>query len=434
MPADVQINLYSLILIFAAGQGLLFAVLMFFKPHQSRAINLHLTLILFSISAEVFHQVLLETGYIHHIRPIVGYILPLDSIIGISLYWYVRITTFPERDNSHQQVLKHYSIFFLCVLLSIPYWLMDYEFKLEMMLTGVVSPDWPWQVFYTISLQVFIKIISFCIYLFLSIRMLLEHKSRINQLFSYRERITLAWLTNMLWLFLFGLIQGISILIFFQESEEVTSMMGFMGLFSVIAIFYIGIMGLMQPRIYHRRERAYIKGLTAEQSKALTEGDCKRHRAPTEQHSVPQTEQNTDSNQESTSVDSASKKKYSKSALSIKDMQRIAKKLDVFMLESSAYLEPDLTMPQLADKLSVSPNYLSQTLNSLYTVSFFDYVNKQRIDYAKILLVEPKNNDKSVIDIAVDSAFNSRSAFYSAFKKHVGMTPTQYKRSMIEST
>lgn len=61
-------------------------------------------------------------------------------------------------------------------------------------------------------------------------------------------------------------------------------------------------------------------------------------------------------------------------------------------------------------------------------MSFFDFINIQRIDFAKKQLLDPALSQKSVVEVAIDSAFNSRSAFYSAFKKHVGKTPLQYKK------
>jgi AraC-like DNA-binding protein/uncharacterized Tic20 family protein len=405
MPSDLQFDLYSLVLILTAMQGFIFAILLFFKRHQRRSINIHLSIILLAISLEVLHQFLIESNVIYHIPMLVGFVLPFDSLVGIALFWYVRCATHPEKDNSAKQFIKHYAIFFSCVVLSLPFWLMDFQPKLELMQTGVIDLHWSDWVFYTVGLQVPIKIISFSAYLFLSIKMLLEHKARIRDIFSYREKVTLSWLTNLLWLFLVGLFQGVSILIFFQDSEEVTAFMGFMGLFSAIAIFYLGIMGLMQPRIYKRSERSYmrkVRELDEQESHALTD-------------------------KSGLSTPSTSQHKYKKSALTQKDMERISGKIDRLLEQESIYLEPDLTMPQLAEKLSISPNYLSQTLNIHYKMSFFDFINSHRINFAKEILKDPHHSNKSVIDIAVEAAFNSRSAFYSAFKKQVNMTPNQFR-------
>jgi AraC-like DNA-binding protein len=280
---------------------------------------------------------------------------------------------------------------------------MDFDSKLLMMETGAVPSEWPAYISYSIGGQVLLKIVSFSAYLFLSIKMLLEHKNRIKDVFSYQEKITLMWLTNMLWLFLFGLLQGISILFFFQEHEELTQIMGFMEYFSIVVIFYIGVMGLLQPEIYRQSEQVYISELKRELSNPPA--------------SLP--EEKNDNNI-----------KYRKSALTGEDMERIANKLNTLMQEQRSFLEPDLSMPQLAAHLTVSPNYLSQTLSSKFDSNFFDYINRLRIDYAKTQLLDPQLSKKSVVDIAIDSAFNSRSAFYTAFKKHVGMTPSEFKKRL----
>ena len=417
-----NINLNTLVLFLAAGQGLVFAILLFFRGRKSRAINIHLSIILIAFTVEVIQKFLLDTHYIYQLPTLVGLSLPFDASVGIALYWYVRQATSPEKNNSIEQVLKHYSLFFICVILSIPLWLLDFDTKLAFMETGALSDDWPNSVYYSIACQTVIKIISFCVYLFISIKMLLEHKNRIKNIFSYKESITLIWLTNMLWLFLFGLIQGIATLVFFQESEEVTSIMGFMDYFYMVTIFYVGVMGLMQPRIYRRSERSYIRELKNEQEAELN------HKEETQKEPELRGKVDVENTITNTENSSASKVKYSKSALSKTDMERITKKLEALMAAEPVYLEPDLSMPQLADKLSLSPNYLSQTINTMYQMSFFDYINKHRIEYAKQQLIDPNLVDRSVIDIAVDSAFNSRSAFYTAFKKHVGMTPVQFRK------
>ena len=142
MNPDIQHDLYSIILLMTSLQGFLFAVLLFFKSHQRRSINLHLSIILLAISLEVFHQFLIESNVIYQIPMFVGFVLPFDSLVGIALFWYVRCATHPEKDNSAKQLIKHYSIFFSCVILSIPFWLMEFQPKLELMKTGVIDLHW----------------------------------------------------------------------------------------------------------------------------------------------------------------------------------------------------------------------------------------------------------------------------------------------------
>jgi len=116
--------------------------------------------------------------------------------------------------------------------------------------------------------------------------------------------------------------------------------------------------------------------------------------------------------------------KYSKSALAPDHAQRIAKKLTRAMEDEHLHRDPNLSLTRLSQHIGSSSNYVSQTLNEHLEQSFFDFVNKWRIDEAK---VELTSSDATILDIAYQVGFNSRSAFYTAFKKHALMTPTQFR-------
>ncbi|MCG7533620.1 helix-turn-helix transcriptional regulator [Pseudoalteromonas sp. OOF1S-7] len=118
--------------------------------------------------------------------------------------------------------------------------------------------------------------------------------------------------------------------------------------------------------------------------------------------------------------------KYQHSALSDEQSKRIAQKIHRAVVTEQLYLVPDLTLYRLAESIGVSANYVSQTLNQTLGQSFFDYINKARIDAAIKLLIA---DDKTVLDIAMAVGFNARSSFYKAFKTHTGMTPGEYKRT-----
>lgn len=116
--------------------------------------------------------------------------------------------------------------------------------------------------------------------------------------------------------------------------------------------------------------------------------------------------------------------KYTKSALTDADMQRIASKIKNSMSDDALYLEPDLSLSVLSKHIAVQPNYVSQTLNAHMHSTFFDYVNHWRIEHAKPLLTAGSDN---VTVITYEVGFNSRSSFYKAFKQETAMTPTAYR-------
>jgi AraC-like DNA-binding protein len=397
VSASPHIDVTSLVLFFGACQAAFFIALLAFNKHHTRKINFHLATLLLAIGSEVAHQFLLQSGYIHRVPFLIGFALPLDALVGVSLYWYVRIITHPERDHSWRRIAAHYGVFILCVILSIPYWMLGFDQKLLLMETGVVPPQWPPLAYYFTILQTPIKIVSFSAYLVLSMHLLVLHRRRISAIFSYRHRITLNWLNLLLALFIFGLVNGLGVLIFFQEYADGTQIMGFMGIFSMLAILYLGTMGLMQPVIYPPREESFL--VEKQEPDAAPARD-----------------------------------KYQKSSLAREDMQRIAAKLTDKLEREKLFLDAGLSMPELADSIGVSPNYVSQTINSVFESSFFDLINRLRVDYAMDLLSDPGMRHLSVVDVAAEAAFNSRSTFYNAFKQSTGQTPAQYRKTALSDS
>ncbi|WP_195819067.1 helix-turn-helix domain-containing protein [Roseobacter sp. MH60115] len=116
--------------------------------------------------------------------------------------------------------------------------------------------------------------------------------------------------------------------------------------------------------------------------------------------------------------------KYERSALADTHADRIERKLRVAMQQEHLYRDPNLSLWTLSQHIGATTNYVSQTLNERVGQSFFDYVNGWRIEEAKPLI---RRGEQTVLAIAYEVGFNSRSSFYAAFKKQTGVTPTAYK-------
>lgn len=98
------------------------------------------------------------------------------------------------------------------------------------------------------------------------------------------------------------------------------------------------------------------------------------------------------------------------------------------MKEAKIYRDPNLGLDSMAKKLNISGNYLSQLVNKLSGYNFTDYVNRYRIKDAKFKLRNPNFINYTIIAIALESGFNSKSTFYSAFKKLTGISPKEYRK------
>ncbi|WP_300014311.1 helix-turn-helix domain-containing protein [uncultured Roseobacter sp.] len=116
--------------------------------------------------------------------------------------------------------------------------------------------------------------------------------------------------------------------------------------------------------------------------------------------------------------------KYERSALADTHADRIERKLRRAMEQDHLYRDPNLSLWTLSQHIGASTNYVSQTLNERVGQSFFDYVNGWRIEEAKPLI---RRGEQTVLAIAYEVGFNSRSSFYAAFRKQTGVTPSTYK-------
>jgi AraC-like DNA-binding protein len=100
-----------------------------------------------------------------------------------------------------------------------------------------------------------------------------------------------------------------------------------------------------------------------------------------------------------------------------------------FIKTDKHYLDSNLSLDSVADNLNLNKSYLSRLINQELGISFTDYVNELRIDEAKRYLNNPDFENYTLVAIGLEAGFNSKTAFNSSFKKFVGMTPSEYKKS-----
>ncbi|WP_421750880.1 helix-turn-helix domain-containing protein [Croceimicrobium sp.] len=109
------------------------------------------------------------------------------------------------------------------------------------------------------------------------------------------------------------------------------------------------------------------------------------------------------------------------------DLQRIKD----WISRQEPFLEPDLTLAQLADQLAMSPRYLSGLINQYEQKNFMSFINEYRIQKAKTLLSENEDPGFTIAEAMFGSGFNSKSSFNTLFKKLVGQTPSEYRKSLV---
>lgn len=252
---------------------------------------------------------------------------------------------------------------------------------------------------YIVSLLIYLHFFS---YMFLSLKTVNLHQEVAANKFSDRQRTELNWLRSTL-VFLTGLML-------------LGAASSFIGLTSFSNFYYLALTILIAAFIIFIN-RVLLKALrNPEVFEALEEVDNKI------------TEQST-TGLRSLEQENASASRYASSALQETEKKKILDTLLHHMNNKRPYLEPELSLEQLARQLSVKPRALSQVINEMTGQNFFDFINTYRIEEAKRLLCDKSDPKTTVLEILYEVGFNSKSSFNTIFKKQTGLTPSEFKKN-----
>ncbi len=123
-------------------------------------------------------------------------------------------------------------------------------------------------------------------------------------------------------------------------------------------------------------------------------------------------------------------KKNSKNRLEDSAIHRLQESLQHLMDQEKAYLDTDLTLRGLSEKLNTSPNNVSWLLNNVYKCTFHDYINQYRVKEFLQKVEKGEHASNTLLGLSLDSGFNSKSTFNKAFKAYMKDTPSSYIKKM----
>jgi len=124
--------------------------------------------------------------------------------------------------------------------------------------------------------------------------------------------------------------------------------------------------------------------------------------------------------------------KYEQSRLTEQQKQEYLQKLESYFLLEKPFLNPEVTIAEGAEAINIHSKYLSQAINESLGKNFYDFINSYRIEEAKKQFTQENGARKTVLEVLYESGFNSKSSFNSAFKKHTGITPTEFKKQQFQ--
>lgn len=124
------------------------------------------------------------------------------------------------------------------------------------------------------------------------------------------------------------------------------------------------------------------------------------------------------------------KSRYEGSLLTAQQLGLLEKRLAGLMANARPYLDPQLSRQQLAEQMGLPPKDLSRLVNERFNQNFSDFVNSYRVAEFQRLAGLPENQHLTLLAMAFEAGFNSKTTFNTAFKKRTGMTPAEYKQRL----
>lgn len=367
------------------------SVLLFSKAPKRLPDNI-LGVWLLCIATYLLNYYLHYLGYWEKYPHLVGATHPFPLLFAPFVYLYV-VTNLRQPQRLYWRDGLHFLPFAVTYVLMFPF-LFGYS-AAEKAMIDQADYHSPYQWLFTIS---FIAFVIVCVaYSVATYHKINQYEQIIGEQFAYNEGISLQWLR--LLLIGFGIIFSVMIagyvLQFLLEIELAVNIeLIFLGLF-VLLIALIGFWGIRYQGIF-----------TAEKTKVLYSSEKREEAEETEEPlKIPE---------------------YRKSGLKPEEAKTLHQQLLTLMATEKPYLEPKLSLAQLADSLGVLPNHLSQIINQYEGKNFYDFVNSYRVD--EFIALAKKDTDKNfnLLGLAFEAGFNFKSSFNQVFKKIKGQTPSQF--------
>ncbi len=362
-------------MLIGAAHGILLGFTLVSIRRGNRTANRILALALTCFACGMAAHTLGYSRYVLRIPHLAKTEWPLLFLVGPFFYFYVRALT--ERQfKLHGKFWLHALPAVPCLISLLPFYLLSASEKIHHL---EVEHQQPCAHCLIIT---WLFIVQLFIYLIAAIRMVVVHSGGIKQSHSSIEKINLRWLQYLLSVFV--IVWMVTLVI--QLSAATPQAFNYAWLLVAVVMFLIGYMGLRQPEIF-----------AGEENLALVN-------------------------------EISPKKKYEKSTLTAEKAGEYLARLQKLMATEKPFLDKDLTINSLAEKLALPSHHLSQIINERLQQNFFEFVNSYRVEEAKRLLADPANKHLNLSGIGLEAGFSSVSSFNAVFKKFAQITPSRYQK------
>ncbi len=373
----MELNLLKLLILFSLVQGIIFFLATSFSKLFSGRKSLYLGSTIFITSIIGLNEYLSEAGFDdqYYVIDVVGDDVPWMLLVYVPLYFFFSVATNPAYKLTN-------SSFWLCSPFIV-FLLLNIHINLDV--------DFHWyEIPHIDRYQSFVYLLEECTAILLSLSLCIASFKHLKKADLPKKENT--WLLH-IWTFSAMLLFLWAIVFISPTTDFVLDSCLWVGV--SVFIYWLTVKGLYQFRLLNHPQ--LILQLSGE---SLNMRSPKKSAtpafSPTEEAFNPKTNMH---------------------------MEKLTQLLE----KDKIYKDPQLSRDLVAEKLGISSGYVSQIVNSASGRNFSQFINAYRVDEVKKLLCDPAYDDYSFLAIGKEAGFTSKSAFYTTFKKEVGMTPRAFK-------
>jgi len=382
-------NLQSSLLIPPFIQGIVYFFLILFREKKGNSLSdIFLSVLLLLNSIKIAYWMLGFAGWYdtHDSFTSFMFYFPFNNVIifGPVLYFYFKslINTDFKIEIKH---LKHFVLPIIWLLLVFSKFIIDFIFyypfpnnaDYQFGTKGPFAEIDKYEVVSTIAY------LSFLYYLIITLKEYKDYKIYINENFSSTDKINFNWLRNMIYILAISVV----IMFFFFSFDLINNGLSYYQnwysyLFLGILTYYVSING------YHNNYSYRIKLQYLEKEKIIVE--------------IVNNNKNTE------------------------EINFWKEKLNTFIEEKKSFLNPEITLSELSKALNQNANFISKIINEGYDINFNDFINYHRTQEFIKKIEKGEHKKNTLIALAYECGFNSKTTFNRAFKKIFLMTPIDY--------
>ncbi|MCF6270403.1 MAG: helix-turn-helix domain-containing protein [Melioribacteraceae bacterium] len=383
----MKIDFVGIVLIIGAIQGFALAFLIFQKGRSLFA-NRFLYSLMLVFSVTLVSLWLSDLGY-YLTNPKMMFTFEGIQLAIFPLYFLYSKYLTGKREDFDKKDWIHFLPFISYKIFLIPFYFLNQKEIFDFLNSSLIS-NHPLQYI----LFNWIIIFQGFIYLILVIIRVKKRDEFIENHFSSNYKIKLDWLKNASYLGILTTLVFLTenVLLFINNSLSET--FGISSVAAGIYIYAIGYLGFSRSEVF--TELVSIESKEIERGKTTND-------------------------------------KYEKSGLSKEKADEYYQKLIQLMEDEKIFKQTKLTLSELAEMIPISSHNLSEVINTKTEMNFFDFINRYRIEEVKKGMLKLENSNFTLLAIAMDAGFNSKSSFNTLFKKYENVTPSEYRKEYFNS-